>query len=436
MAGANGRFPKAQALVTRPGSDGRELYMRATFGVMRSTDGGASWRWMCEPSLGYDGTWDPAIAVTRDGVLWVGLPDGLAYTRDGCDVTRVPELAGETVKDLTTDPAGQRVWAITSAEGRRSFVWSGTPVKGDAGGAPLRWERQGAGLEDMHLMTVEVAPSRPARVYVTGQPFGTVRGRLLASDDGGRTWTGGVNTLADDGPLFIAAIDPKRPDRVFVRHLHLAGSDLLVTPDRGKTLSHVLRIKSSMLGFAKSADGATYWAGSGLPEDGVYRSDDRGEHFAPVGHTGVLCLHADGPRLFNCANPFTLGGYALGLSEDRGVTFKPVSGFADIAGPVACAGPDGGTCARTWPETRAFIVPDAGAPSASTPSASSSATPSDAGPPAPSAPSSRCGCWVVGGPNRGVDLGVLIGGLSLAALRARRRTRGRRDPAASARRCE
>ena len=87
MAGANGRFPKAQALVTRPGSDGRELYMRATFGVMRSTDGGASWRWMCEPSLGYDGTWDPAIAVTRDGVLWVGLPDGLAYTRDGCDVT-------------------------------------------------------------------------------------------------------------------------------------------------------------------------------------------------------------------------------------------------------------------------------------------------------------------------------------------------------------
>lgn len=390
--------------------------MRTTFGVLRSSDGGKTWTWLCERSLGFEGTWDPPIAMTRDGRLWIGLPDGLSVTSDGCAVERVRALDGETVKDLTTDARGERLYAVTGAEGKRAYVWEGRPR--DAG-APLAFERLGAGLEDVHPMTIEVAPSRARRVYVTGQPYGTVRGRLYVSDDGGVTLKADENKLAADGPLFISSIDPTRPDRVFLRHLHLQGSDLLVTDDRGKTLTNVLSMKSAMLGFAASVDGKTVWAGSGLVDDGVFRSDDGGRTFRHVGRAGVLCLLSAGDALLACANPYGDVRHTLARSTDRGATFTAVSSFADITGPPACA-PDAGPCPAEWPATRARITPedDAGPPRAEVPSAAPSAAP------APAARKGRtCGCDLPGGAGGGGSVAFALGGASLLALRGRRRTR-------------
>ncbi|MBA3780037.1 MAG: pseudouridine-5'-phosphate glycosidase [Chloroflexi bacterium] len=62
-----------------PSSDGSTIFLRATFGILVSRDAGKTWQWICERALGYEGSWDPPIAVTRDGRLWVGL-DQLALT--------------------------------------------------------------------------------------------------------------------------------------------------------------------------------------------------------------------------------------------------------------------------------------------------------------------------------------------------------------------
>jgi hypothetical protein len=429
-ARANGRFPQAQAIESVPGSDGSTIFLRATFGILVSRDAGKSWRWICERALGYDGTWDPPIAVTHDGRLWVGLERGLVSTLDGCTVDTATELAGEQVKDLTVDPKGETLWVLTGAPDKRGAIWRRSPVRD---GGTAKWERMGQLPEDINPMTIEVAPSRSSRIYVTGQPYGTVRGWLWKSDDGGKTVSGAKNDVANTGPFFIAAVDPKDPNRVLVRHLHTTGSTVLVTPDGGKTFKEVLSMESAMFGFAKSPDGLTYFAGSGLPEHGIYRSTDRGEHFERVANHGLLCLHdAPGERLFVCENPATLGGPGIALSTDRGRTVSTIATFADIQGPVACEGtpaamaPDaaGGLCADAWPEMRAAVLPrDAGARAGRDGGAIDGGN--DAGSTIDPAPARRstCGCTVVGASRSAADLALLTTGLLPLVVwgRARRR---------------
>ncbi|MBX3224338.1 MAG: hypothetical protein KF795_27735 [Labilithrix sp.] len=417
-ARANGRFPEAQLIESVPG-DPSTVYLRATFGVLVSRDAGKSWRWICERALGYDGQWDPPVTATRDGRLWVGLEDGLVSTRDGCELEAAPELDGHTVKDLTTDPRGETIWAITGAPGKRAFVWRRSPGK--------RFERL-AGMDDTNLMTIEVAPSNPSRVYLSGQPNSTIRGQVFRSVDGGATFTTETNDLAAEGPFFIGAVDPRDPGTLLIRHLHGKGSDLLRTRDGGKTFENVLTMTSAMFGFAKSADGSTYWAGSGLAEHGLFRSTDRGAHFENVSKSGVLCLHSAAPdALFVCENALTPGAPAIAVSRDRGATITSLARFSDIEGPVACATPDAraSLCSGTWPEMKALLSPaatvlDGGA------AADPTLRPSrrrDAGVPdgvgAPAARRSTCGCEVVGHAPSSPDPWWLIAGALTLMLRAR-----------------
>jgi len=405
-ARANGRFPQAQAIVTAPGSDGATVYLRATFGILVSRDAGKSWRWICERALGYAGSWDPPIAATRGGRLWVGLESGLASTLDGCAVEPSPSLAGEQIRDLTTDPSGETLWALTGAPDKRGAVWRLLVNRAGAGG---RWERMGLLPENIHPMTIEVAPSRSSRVYVTAQPYGEVRGWLWKSDDAGKTFTVEKNDLAHIGPLFIAAVDPRDPNRVLLRHLHTAGSTVLVTKDSGKTFKETLSMSSAMFGFTKSEDGRTLYAASGLAADGIFRSTDGGDHFERVSNHGVLCLHAaPGDRLFICENPFTLGGQAIALSVDQGRTITALAAFSDVQGPVACGSSPGlAVCADAWPETLAqFASTDGGR--------------SDGGR-QPVAPGGRksCGCEVIGGGPGDQGQSWLIAGLIHLVLWAR-----------------
>ena len=399
-----------------PGTDGSTVFLRTTFGVLVSRDTGKHWRWICERALGYDGQWDPPIAVTRDARLWVGLEDGLVSTKDGCDVDRVRELAGEMVKDMTVD-ADDTLWAITGQPGKPSFVW-----RRKVGRA---FERL-ASLGETNAMTIEVAPSRPSRVYVSGQPYDTIRGQIYRSDDGGSTFktelgdggAGSASGQTADGPFFIGAVDQEDPNRLLVRHLHARGSEVLLSKDGGRTFANVLSMKSAMFGFAKSPDGKELWAASGLPEHGMFRSLDRGEHFEPVTKHGVLCLHAATPGLlYLCENGFSLGAPAVALTRDDAKTITPLARFADVEGPAVCATPDAraSLCAGAWPAMKDLFTVglDAGAP-----------TP-DAGIPGPArASGSKCACDIVGvsGPDRGWSAGLL----ALIGWGWRRRRRGSR----------
>jgi hypothetical protein len=354
----NGRFPKAQSLIAtrsgqerQEGEEGRTLYLRATFGILVSRDGGSHWRWLCEQAYGSVSTWDPPIAATRDGRLWIGMPNGMRVTKDGCDVADVHGLEGETVTDFAGMPGGARLYATTSTPGRPSVVWRQSP-----GGS---WEKRGT-VDDLRVDTLDVAPSNESLLYLTGvrQAVGqsTRQSLFYRSDDAGRTLVPVKPALPVAGRLFLAAIDPKSERRILARILHDAGSELVVSTDGGSTFRTVLHMNGAMFGFAASESGDTYWAGSGDPTEGIWRSRDRGEHWEPMAKSGVFCLLSDGDRLYACSNPYVPGGYAVAVSLDGGRTLRALATFESIAGAIECDSGPGAACAPEWPATREAIA--------------------------------------------------------------------------------
>jgi MYXO-CTERM domain-containing protein len=323
------------------------VFLRATFGVLKSVDGGAHWRWICEEAMGFSGTWDPPIAVTPTGRLYVGLERGLRYTDDGCAFRDVPELAGQLVRDLTLDEDGT-VAAITGGpEG---------PVQVFRGGGKKAFQRAKGQIPGAVALTFEVAPSDAKRLYVTVQKGANEEGLLYRSDDGGATYQELPVALELEegeqrGRLFVSAVDPKDRERVLVRRLSNKGSELLLSTNGGKAFRRVLRMASAMYGFSKSADGASYYAASGLDAHGVYRSTDRGEHFEPVAKTGGLCLLSTPQGVLLCEN-----GKGAQLVSRAGLdakTFAPLSGYANIDGALgACA-----TCVAPWAAMQVAIAP-------------------------------------------------------------------------------
>jgi hypothetical protein len=422
VAFANGRFPKAQAIVTAPG-DETSIYLRASFGVVVSHDAGKTWRWLCEQALGFSSQWDPPLAASKGGRLWVALTDGARSTLDGCAVADVPSLQGELVADLTVDADGTHVFAVTSAPGKPAFVWR----TGDVTKGPAAFTRFGKGLSGFRFDTVEIAPSNPARVYLTATPDGAgKRAHLFRSDDGGATLRELTPTLPNDGRLFVASIDPHDPDRLLLRQLSESGSDVLLSTDGGKTFTVALHMKGAMFGFTRAPDGSAYYAGSGDPHEGIWRSFDRGTTWEAAAKTSVFCLHATASRLLVCSNPYVPSGYAIAESLDHGATVKSLATFDDVAGPVACDG--GSKCDVPWPDTRAAIVTSAHSqdPSSRAGLVDASA-PSDAAPPVPAAPPpapSACGCATVGsGPT---SRGALLVAAFIALVAGRRAQRGSR----------
>jgi hypothetical protein len=404
-ARANGRFPKAQSIVLPAGGDGDVIYLRATFGILVSRDAGKSWSWLCEGALGFSSTWDPPIAATRDGRLWLGLTDGAHATLDGCRVDDVPSIKGELVTDLAVDGSGDRVLAVTSPPGKPAFVWITKP---SATSLPA-FTKLGRGISGFRFDTIEVAPSRASRVYLTAILDG--RGKsahLFRSDDGGATITELTPPLAADARLFVSAVDPRDPDRLYVRALSAAGSDVLLSTDGGKTLTSVLHMKGAMFGFARTRDGSMLYAGSGDPAEGIWRSADRGATWQPAAKTSVFCLNAEGPRLLVCSNPYTPGGYAVAESADQGATVTPLVTFDEIRGPVACDAGAPSPCVSAWPETRAAIAASAHVPQRA-PAAALAGDAGNGGGAAPSAtsptPAARgaCGCRLAGARQVGAD---------------------------------
>jgi hypothetical protein len=419
-ARANGRFPKAQMIATVPGGDGSTLFLRATFGVIVSRDAGKTWSWLCEQALGFSSTWDPPIAVTRDGRLWVALADGARVTRDGCTVDRVPELEGELVGDLAVDGSGDRVLAVTSPPGTPAFVW-----RGETTGGKASFTKLGKGVEGFRFDTIEVAPSNPKRLYLTATPQGEGRwAHVFRSDDGGATIMELHPTLPNDGRLYVSAVDPRDPDRVYMRQLAETGSDVLLTTDGGKTWKSVLHMAGAMFGFARTHDGAALYAGGGDPKEGVWRSMDRGATWEPAAKTSVFCLNAEGPELLVGSNPFVPGGYAIARSTDRGATIAPMATFADVKGPVACdaASP----CAVAWPETRALLATGRSPEPANEDDDEKAPGTASPTPPTPSPParSSRCGCEAVGTPSSPGASMLTAVAVAIAFARARRGSRG------------
>lgn len=360
-ARANGRFPTAQQVLLGPGTSSRLVVLRVTFGLLVSRDAGRTFRWHCE-ELMYDPfplplVIDPPVEITRFGTVVYGFNHGISALTDGCSATPQSDLADRDITDLAATPDGATIFAIDGTLGSPGRILR-------ASANTLRFAPVGSPLTGVRLTTLDVAPTDPQRLYLSGaDALGNPL--LLRSDDGGAT-VRALSAAADLGDeAFVAGVDPADPQVVYVRTSRGLGSSLLRSDDGGARFETVGRTADLMLGFALSDDGRTVWYGSG---SGLHRSDDRGRTFLPVSELPIFCLKQHQGTLWACSD-WVRTGYALGRSADGGRSFEPALRWADVPGPPEC--PDGVAAARVcverWKGAQAQILfpdekADGGAP--------------------------------------------------------------------------
>ncbi len=413
-AWANGRFPYANQLVVDP-SDPSHLVMRTTYGILQTFDGGASkWKWICERSVGYGGVFDPAIGATTSRII-AGTFDGLSVSPDkGCGwAWALGPLEKNYVIDVVVDPTNpQRALAITSTglgDGFRVLI-------AESRDGAATWTQLGTQLpKDFNSETLEIAASRPERLYASGI-FGEPRkGAIEKSDDGGQTWERIVIPLGEGRAPFLAAVDPKDPDRLYLR---IAGTSntsdagkspdrLLLSTDGAATWREIGNTVGDMLGFAQSPDGSKIAFGG--PRDGISIASTTDYAFAKVSKVAARCLTWSAEGLYACGSDFD-DGFTVGLSKDDGKTFAPLYELTELAQLVCPAGTKTAIeCPRDWPSTQGRIgIFDAGP------------APVDAGPPTNAPPPDDGGC-AVRSPAVAAELFGVASLTAVIALLARRR---------------
>ncbi|MDI3286469.1 hypothetical protein [Polyangium sp. 15x6] len=342
----NGRFPSAGHVEVDP-MDPAHVVLRATYGLVASTDGGARWSWVCEEAMSFAGIWDPPIGITAGGALLVGLPDGLSVsTPDGCGFSRAGALEGKLVADLAVDKTNPA----------RAVVLTSSP-KGSGFETRLYWTEDGGASftdvdavfpDNLHGLTVDLTPD-PAIVYVSGVLGGPLpMGVVLRSADGGKTHEVTPVPGSDDthGP-FIGAVDPADANSVYVR-LDGAPGRLLHSADGAKTWEEIFVGEGSLLGFSLSPDGSALVVGG--EKDGIWRSPAPAWAFEQVSRLHARCLRWAEAGVYACTEQ-ALDGFSVGLSVTAGSTFGAAARIADLCGPIPC--PAGSTtrstCEPRWP---------------------------------------------------------------------------------------
>jgi MYXO-CTERM domain-containing protein len=243
----------------------------------------------------------------------------------------------------------------------------------------------------------------------------------LVSTDSGATWITRTIPLVvpDERAVYLAAVDPLNPLRVYARTSGGAGkpSRLLVTNDGGQTWDAKFTTKGAMLGFALSPDGSKAYLGG--TDDGLYAASTADFAFAQRAKVQIQCLAARDGELWACSNEAS--GFIYGLSKDDGQTFETKLHLSTVRGPLAC--PPGTTttdkCVPDWPRQRAELgVPIPGSDAGSS---------SDGGvggePPNPNGNgSSKCGCATTGSDALASWM-AMVGGVGLLLRRRARRRR-------------
>lgn len=355
-ASANGRYPAAGQVAVDP-SNSAHVVVRATYGLLSTTDKGGTWGWICEGAVGFGGNEDPMVGVTTDGTVLAGLFNGLTASHDkGCTWEFAGgDLAGKYATDLSVEKVDpSRAVAITSngvsANQFLTQLWESV----DNGAT---WTQAGVDLPSEFLgLNVDVAPSDTSRVYVSGR-YGAplYPGALLRSPDRGKTWEKLDIPGSDDSHLpYLSAVDPSNPGTLYLRLDGDPVDALLVSNDGGDSWSTAFESTGSLYGFALSPDGSTVYIGGG--KDGLWRAPASTLAFQKVSAIQVRCLYATDEGLYACGDEFQ-DGFTVGLSKDEGATFQPFMHLGAPCGPLECGA---GTtvpakCSDAWGVTKLTI---------------------------------------------------------------------------------
>lgn len=363
-ARANGRFPASNAVVFDP-HDAKTVLVRATFGLLVTRDGGGSWRWICERAIGFSGMEDPTYVVTPKGTLVGGTFSGIAVSRDGgCSFAFAGGANTHVLSDLAMRPDGGivGVTSVYAKAGDGGSLYDNHLVvsKDDAQSFAV----VGGPIDPTLLVeSVEVTESDPVRLYMSAvRGEGAARtAAFLVSYDGGMSWIERrFDLVGGETAPFIANVDPKNADRVYVRTAGPvdARTRLLVTDDAGKSWRKVLDSASPLLGFALSADGGRVFAGA---REGVWSGPTDTFALTKGSSAEVQCLGVAGATLWACSTERS--GFVVGASRSGGRSFDAKLHLEDIEGPLECP-PSSSVaeqCVAEWPKLRRELgLPEVG----------------------------------------------------------------------------
>jgi hypothetical protein len=367
-AAANGRFPRAQRLIEDE-SDATRLAIYGTYGLVTTSDAGKTWQYVCEAATGPFAGEAPLLELLPEGRVVLSSETGLrGSTFPACDWRGLlePELPN-SVQDITRDPASSRgLWALLNQPDVDVGYRAALSRSSDAGET---WS-ENVSVPDGALaqgLTIDVAASRPERVYLSGLDAER-NGVLARSDDAGATWQGFPipGTSSVEMP-YLAQIDARDPNRVFVRTDALKDYDqqlqpddaLLYSADGGESFVRVLSRRAKLLGFALSPDGETVLLGYGDPvlyaytvepeQTGLYRLRTA-ELLADPEHAGtkvekifsgsVTCLRWTEHAVYACLAQAEQG-FEAGRARDAEFSLtnpKPFAPLLDLKAltPLAC----------------------------------------------------------------------------------------------------
>jgi hypothetical protein len=273
-------------------------------GLLRSTDGGASWtqhgasifrtstggarisRVVLDPSTA--GT----VTTTR---LYVASDFGLHVSTDGGD-SFTQTLSG-IVTDLVMDPTNP---AILYAAVRGSGVYKS--VNNGAG-----WTLQSTGFATaMQRINLAIAPSAPATLYASVQSSGSDLAGIWRTTDGAATWSRRTATNASCGSQcwydMTIAVDPVNADVVY-----FGGISLFKSTDGAGTFGDIsggIHVDQHVLAFAPSDAGQLFVGNDG----GIYRSANGGSAWTSLNTNLVLTQFYEGIALHPWEPQIVLGG--------------------------------------------------------------------------------------------------------------------------------
>lgn len=405
----NGAFPDSLSIFAPPDRP-HEIVLATNFGLLITTDGGLTWRWVCEQaiaSLPFLYQMGPAPTDT----LYAVSLDGLVVSGDRCAWSRAA-FTGDPVQvtDVFPDPSDpMRVLAL----GRPSAPTSTTTI--DA-----LYESRDGGLTfprilyqappTARLESVEVARSDPRVHYLTMTDARPARRLVLRSTDGGAHFEAIDQTAVFGGRVpLIAAVDPEDASRIYFRVLRDNPDDgdaLGLSDDGGTTVTIPFTLSTRMSAFLRRSDRAlilgTILAGGSISSNG-------GRTFAPWRNAPrIRALAERSGTIYAAADNFA-DMFAAGETRDDGATWKPLVRYDQIKSPLTC-GPVAAACDPQWPALVAlFGIDDPAARKA------------DAGAPRPDTPvrapaTSGCKCSAAGG-EPGFHAGAWVGAVVVIAAR-------------------
>jgi photosystem II stability/assembly factor-like uncharacterized protein len=334
VAYADGAFPDSLGILL-PEDQPQRIVAATNFGLVISDDDGASFRFVCEDVVGLFATLYQ-LGPAPDDRLFAVTSDGLMVSEDnGCSWSTARGSA-ESSSDVFPDPNDpEHVLAVAL----------GTADAGsDAVRAVYESRDGGRNFDKAKYMTppggyiegVEIPRGAPQHLYLALYLTEPDRSAQLAhSTDGGEHYQLHDLSTAIEGLFMrILAVDPERPELVYLRVLENGPTERVAVYDDTTGQARVtLTTQNKITAFLRRSDGALI---VGTMTEGAYISLDSGSTWkAWPNAPHMRGLGERGGRLYAVADDM-LDGFAIGVSDDRGASWKPLLRFAQIKGPLEC----------------------------------------------------------------------------------------------------